>query len=55
MSLSMGYMLTSLVILTIDRGLADLGVSGEFKYGEYADQSADPQPRQRSGLPWSVW
>ena len=55
MSLNMGYMLTSLVILRIDRGLADLGVFAEFEYGENADQSADPQHRQRSGLLWSVW
>ena len=33
MKLRMGYMLTSLVILTIYRGLADLGLSGEFKHG----------------------
>ena len=26
-------------------------MSVEFEYGEYADQSADPQHRQRSGLP----
>ena len=39
MSLRMGYMLTSLVILRLDRCLADLGISAEFEYGEYADQS----------------
>ena len=55
MSLRMGNMRTSLVILRIDRGLADLGVFAEFEYGENADQSADPQNRQRSGLLWSVW
>ena len=47
-------MRTSLVILTIDRGLAYLGVSGEFKYGLNADQSGYAQHRQRSGLTWSV-
>ena len=55
MSLSMGYMLTSLVILRLDRGLADLGVSAEFENWENADQYADPQHRRRSGLPWNVW
>ena len=55
MSLSMGYMLTSLVILNIDRGLAVLGVSGDFENGEYADQSSNLQHRQRSGLTWIVW
>ena len=51
MSLSMGYMLTSLVILRIDRGLADLEVSAEFEYGENADRSGYRHQRQRSGLP----
>ena len=51
MSLSVGYMRTSLDILNINRGLAFLGVSGEFVNGEYADQSGYPQHRQRSGLP----
>ena len=55
MSLRMGTMRTSLAILNIDRGLAYLGVSGEFENGEYADQSGYPQHRQRSGLLWSVW
>ena len=40
MSLSMGYMRTSLVLLNIDRGLAYLGVSGEFENGDYADSPA---------------
>ena len=51
MSLSMGYMRTSFVILNIDRGLAYLGVSGEIENGEYADLSGYSQHRQRSGLP----
>ena len=34
----MGNKRTSLLILNIDRGLAYLGVSGEFENGEYADQ-----------------
>ena len=55
MSLRMGTMRTSLAILNIDRGLAYLGVCGEFEYGEYADQSDSLQHRQRSGLPWIVW
>ena len=55
MSLSVGYLRTSLVIFNIDRGLAYLGLSGEFKYGVYADQFRYPKHRQRSGLPWSVW
>ena len=55
MSLRMGTMRTSLAILNIDRGLAYLGVSGEFEYGEYVDHSGYPEPRQRSGLPWSLW
>ena len=55
MRLRMGNMRTSLVILSIDRDLAYLGVSGEFENWEYADQSGSPQHRQRSGLPWSVW
>ena len=55
MRLRMGKMRTSLVILSIDRDLAYLGVSGEFDYGLYADQSSYPQHRQRSGLPGSVW
>ena len=55
MSLRMGTMRTSLAILNIDRGLAYLGVCGEFEYGEYADQSGSLQHRQRSGLPWIVW
>ena len=54
MSLSVGYLRTSLVKFNIDRGLAYFGVSGEFKYGVSADQSGDPKHRQRSGLPWSV-
>ena len=53
-SLRMGIMRTSLVILTIDRGLAYLGVSGEFEYGIHADQSSNPQHRQRSALTWIV-
>ena len=55
MSLRMGNMRTSLVILSIDRDLAYLGVSGEFQNWEYADQSGSPQHRHRSGLSWSVW
>ena len=55
MSLRMGNMWTILFILNIVRGLAYLGVSGEFENGEYADQSGYPQHRQRSALPWSVW
>ena len=55
MSFRMGNMRTSLVILSIDRGLSYLGVSGEFENGEYADQSGYPQRREKSGLPWSVW
>ena len=55
MSLSMGYMRTSLVILNIDRGLAYLGVSGDFEHGLNADQSGYSQHIQMSGLPWSVW
>ena len=43
MSLSVGYLRTSLVILNINRGMAYLGVSGEFENGEYADQSGYPQ------------
>ena len=54
MSLRMGYMRISLVVVNIDRGLAYLGVSGEFENGEYAEQSSNPQHRQRSGLPWRV-
>ena len=54
MSLSVGYLRTSLVIFNIDRGLAYLGVSGEFEYGLHADQSGYPKHKQRSGLPWSV-
>ena len=46
----MGNMRTSLVVLNIIRGLAYLGVSGEFQYREYADQSGYSQHRQRSGL-----
>ena len=42
MSLSVGYLQTSLVIFNIDSGLAYLGVSGEFTYGVYADQSGYP-------------
>ena len=55
MSLSKGYVRTSLLILNIDRGLAYLGLSGEFENGAYADQSSYSQHKQRSGLPWSVW
>ena len=55
MSLSKGYVRTSLIVLSIDRGLVYLGVSGEFHYGLNADQSSYPQHRQRSDLPWSVW
>ena len=51
----MGYMLTSIVILNIGRGLTYLGVSGEFKNGEFANQSSYPQHRQRSGLTWRIW
>ena len=29
-------------------------MSGEFENGAYADQSSNPQHRQRSGLPWVV-
>ena len=49
MRLRMGNMPTSLVILSIDRDLAYLGVSGEFENGEYADQSGYPQHSHRSG------
>ena len=48
-------MLTSLVILIKDRGLAYPEMSLEFEYWEYAEQSGYPQHRQRSGLTWSVW
>ena len=54
MSLRMGNMLTSLVLLNKDRGLAYLGVSGEFDKCQYEDQSGYPQIRKRSGLPSSV-
>ena len=47
-------MRTGLVILIIDRGLACLGVSGDFEYGLYADQSAYPKQIQRSGIHWIV-
>ena len=50
----MVYRRTSLLILNIDRGLAYLGVSGEFEYGLHADQSGYPKHKQRSGLPCSV-
>ena len=36
MSLRMGNMRTSLVLLNIDRSLAYLGVSSEFEIGDYA-------------------
>ena len=39
MSLRIGNMRTSLVILNIDKGLAYLRESGEFEYGSNADQS----------------
>ena len=45
MSLSVGYLRTSQDILNINRGLAFLGVPGEFVNGEYADQSAYLQHR----------
>ena len=51
MSLRLGNMLTSLVILNIDTSLAYVGESCEFENGEYADQSGYPQHRLRSGLP----
>ena len=51
----MGNKRTSLLILIIDRGLAYLGVSGEFDNFQYGDQSGYPQNRKRSGLPSSVW
>ena len=54
-SLRMGNMRTSLVILIKGRGLAYLEMSLEFEYWEYADQFGYPQHRQRSGLTWSVW
>ena len=50
----MGNKRTSLLILNIDRGLAYLGVSGEFDSCQYEDQSGYPQIRKRSGLPSSV-
>ena len=50
----MGNMRTSLVILNIDISLAYVGVSGEFENGEYADQPAYPEQKQRSGLHWRV-
>ena len=43
MSLRMGYMRTSLVILNIDRGLAYLGMTGDFEHGLNADQPAYPE------------
>ena len=49
-SFNMGNMRTSLLILNIDRGLAYLGVSGEFENEAYADQTSYPQHKQRSGL-----
>ena len=55
MSLRMGNMRTSLVILIKDRGLAYLEVSLEFEYWEYTEQSGYPQHRQKSGLTWSFW
>ena len=55
MSLRMGIMRTSLVILTLDRGLAYPEVAGEFENGEYAGQFGYPYHRHRSGLHWSVW
>ena len=55
MKLRMGNMRTSLVTLNMDTSLAYVGVSGELENGENEDQSAYPQHRQRSGLPWSVW
>ena len=51
----MGYRWTSLLILNIGRGLAYLGMSGEFDNCQYADQSGYPQNRKRSRLPSSIW
>ena len=45
MSLRMGNMRTSLVILIKDRGLAYLEMSLEFEYWEDADQFGYPQHR----------
>ena len=53
-SLRMGNMRTSLVILIKGRGLAYLEMSLELECGLYADQSGYPQHKQWSGLAWSV-
>ena len=54
-SLRMGYMRTTLVSPNIDRVLAHLGVSGEFEYGKYADQSAYPKKIEVRNTLGSVW